>query len=65
MFSGVAVAGDDVDLLLFALLVFHFQRAAVGGYDLHLQLAVGSVELGVGGMIGQRILMADVVANTA
>jgi hypothetical protein len=36
MFSGVAVAGDDIDFLFFAFLVFHFDRAAVGRHDLHL-----------------------------
>src|SRR5580700_4056774 len=63
MLGGVSVPGDDVNLLVLALLVFHLERTTVGGYDLHLQLAVGAVEFAVGGMIGQRILIADVVGN--
>jgi hypothetical protein len=33
--GGVAVAGDHFDFLLFALLVFDFQRSAVRGNDLN------------------------------
>ena len=46
--GGVAVAGDHLDFLFFAFLVFHLERSAVGGHDLHFQLAVGAVELVVG-----------------
>jgi len=45
VFRGVSVAGHDVDLYVLALLVLHFQRPAIGANHLHLQLAVGSIEL--------------------
>ena len=48
VFGGVSVARNDFDLHVLALLIFHFQRTAIRRDDLHLQLAVSSVELGVG-----------------
>src|SRR5580658_2774879 len=63
MFGGVSVTGDDFDLLFFALLVLHFEGTAIGGHDLYFQLAVGAVKFAVGGMIGQRRLIADVAAD--
>ncbi len=63
MLGRIAVAGHDIDFLFFAFLVFHFQRTAIGRHDLDLQLAVGAIQLCVGGMIRERILVADVVGN--
>src|ERR1700675_4447301 len=57
---GVSVAGDDFNFLVFAFLVFHFQLAAIGCYDLHFQLTVGAVQLVVGRPISDRILIADI-----
>ena len=45
VFRGVSVAGHHVDLYVFALLVLHFQRPAIGANHLHLQLTIGSIEL--------------------
>src|SRR5580704_408807 len=63
MLGCVSVARHNFYLLLFALLVFYLERTAVGGHDLYFQLAVGAIELAVGGMIGQRILIANVGTN--
>src|ERR1700683_4042504 len=63
MLGRIPVAGDDFQFLFFTLLVFCFERAAIGRHDLHFQLAVGAVELAVGGMIGQRVLIANVAAD--
>src|SRR5258708_6097885 len=61
--GGVTVAGDDFNLYILALLIFHLQRAAIRADHLHFQLAVGAVELVVGGMVGERVLLANVLAN--
>src|SRR5580704_10569266 len=63
MLGGVTVAGDDFDFLIFALLVFHFQGAAIGGYYLHFQLAISAIQLAVGGMVGQRVLLANILTD--
>jgi hypothetical protein len=63
MLRRVPIAGDYVDLHVFTLLVFDLQRSAIGGDDLHFQFAVGSVKFRVAGAIGQRVLVADVVAD--
>src|ERR1039457_2796749 len=61
--GGISVAGDYFDFLLFTLLIFHLQLAAIGRHDLHFQLAVSAIQLVVAGPVGERILIADVVAN--
>src|SRR6266852_1471746 len=61
--GGVTVAGDDFNLHIFALLIFHLQRAAVRADHLHFQFSVGAVELVVGGVVGERVLLANVFAN--
>src|ERR1700752_1932775 len=61
--GGISVAGYYLDFLFFALLVFYFHRAAIRGYDLHFQLAVGAVELAVGRVIRKRVLVANVVGD--
>src|ERR1700692_289978 len=61
--GGVSVAGDNINFLVFAFLVFLFQLAAIGCYDLHLQLTVGAVQLVVGRPISDRILIADISGN--
>ena len=45
VFRRVSVARHDVDFNVFALLVFHLQRPAIWANHLHLQLAIGSIEL--------------------
>src|SRR5581483_6393918 len=62
---GVALAGDDVVLHLFALLVFHFKRLAVGPDHLDFEFAIAAVQLGVAGPIGEQVLVADLGADEA
>src|SRR6266446_8400787 len=63
MLGSVAIAGDDFNFHIFALLVFYFELAAVGSHHLHFQLAVGAVQFAVGGMVGEGVLLANVFAN--
>src|SRR5215831_18448902 len=65
MFGRVALARNDLDLHIFPPLIPHLQRSAVWRNDLHLQLAVSAVKLGVARRIGQRVLISNVVRDVA
>ena len=60
VFRRVAFARHDRVLHVLALLVFHFQRAPIGSDHFHFQFAVGAVQLGIGGVVGEVVLVADV-----
>src|SRR5271165_5940417 len=61
--GGVAIARDDLVLDVLVLLVLDFQRLVIGADQLHLQLAIAAVLLGVGGLIGDGVLVANRAAN--
>src|SRR5437660_4995406 len=65
MLGGVAFTRDDLVFDVLTLLVTHFQRAAVGRDDFDFEFAIGSVKLGIGWTVGDRGLVADVLANVA
>ncbi len=64
-FGVVAVAGDDGVLLGFAFFVLHAQWMAFVVDQKDFDLAVGAVVFGVGGTVGQDVLVADGVVDLA
>ena len=65
MLGGVAVARDDLILDVLVLLVLDLQRLVVRPHQLHFQLAIGAVLLGVGGLVGDGVLIADGLRDLA
>src|SRR5579864_3184246 len=63
VFGGVAFAGDDFVLHIFVLLVLDLQGTAILGNHFDLQLAVSTVELGVGRVVSDGVLVADVATD--
>ncbi len=63
LLGAIAVAGDDVVFQRLVLLVLHAQRLAFVVHQLHAQLALGAVLLGVGGAVDQLVLGADVLVD--
>src|ERR1017187_5768662 len=56
----VSLAGIDDSFHILALLIFNFQRATIGGLQFDLQFPISPVELGIGGMVGNAVLVANV-----
>src|SRR5450759_1211875 len=56
----VPLARVDNVLKVLTLLIMNLQWTAVGRLKFHFQLAVGAVLFGVGGMVRDAVLVADV-----
>ena len=63
--GAVSVARDDVVLQRLVLLVLHAQRVPFVVDQFDAQLAIGAVLLGVGGMVDELVLRADVLVDVA
>src|SRR5215475_9223803 len=63
MFRPVAFAGNDGVFHLVAFFILHDQWLAVGGNQLHFDLAVRAILGRVRGMVGQAVLIADSLAD--
>ncbi len=64
-FGAVAVAGDDGVLEGFAFFVLHAEGVAFVVDELDFDAAVGAVVLGVGGAVGEDVLVADGLVDLA
>ena len=62
-FGVVAVAGDDGVLQGFVLFVLHAEGVAFVVDEEDFDLAVGAVVFGVGGAVGEDVLVADGVVD--
>src|SRR5712671_2981485 len=63
---GVSGLGNDLVLDRFALLINDPQRLAIGGvHQIHLDLTVLAIASLVGGMVSQRILVAERIGDRA
>jgi hypothetical protein len=63
LLGAIAFAGDDVVFERLVLLVLDAQRLAFVVHQLHAQLAIGAVLLGVGGPVDQLVFGADVLVD--
>src|SRR2546425_5724068 len=65
VFGGVTFASVHLKLHVFALLVFDLQGPAVWGDHVHFELAVGTVQFGICGVVDEGVLVANAFADVS
>src|SRR5579863_9648135 len=63
MLRCISFAGVDFKLHILALLIANFERSTIRRHHFYFQLAVGAIELGIGRVIGQAVLVTDVARD--
>ena len=61
--GGIALARQHLVLHRLLLLIEHFEWPAIGRHHIHLEFAIGAVQLGIAGVIGERVLVANGLAD--
>ena len=63
MFRGVTFPRDHLIFQIFPLLIFNLEGTSIRRDNVDFQFAVGAIELGIGGMVGNAVLIAYIIAD--